>query len=83
MPPEQRLNPFANAVGTPDEVRKVMLEYEAAGVDQMILIVQFGKVPHEYVCDSLELFGKEVLPDIHGAPGEAGKRKGRPAGAGD
>jgi alkanesulfonate monooxygenase SsuD/methylene tetrahydromethanopterin reductase-like flavin-dependent oxidoreductase (luciferase family) len=25
MPPEQRLNPFANAVGTPDEVRKVML----------------------------------------------------------
>ena len=42
----------------------MMLEYEAAGVDQLILIVQFGKVPHEYVCDSLELFGKAVLPDI-------------------
>ncbi len=64
MPPEQKMNPFANAVGTPDDVRKVMLEYEAAGVDQLILIAQFGKLPHDYICESLELFGKEVLPEF-------------------
>jgi len=41
-----------------------MLEYEAAGVDQLILIAQFGKLPHDYICESLELFGKEVLPEF-------------------
>jgi len=61
---EQRRHPFANAIGSPAEVRQVMLEYEAAGVDQLILVVQFGKLPHEYICESLELFGKTVLPEF-------------------
>ena len=30
----------------------------------MILIAQFGKMKHEDICDSLELFGKEVLPEF-------------------
>jgi hypothetical protein len=56
--------PSALAFGTPAEVRKVLLDYEAADCDQMILIAQFGKMKHEDICDSLELFGKEVLPEF-------------------
>jgi alkanesulfonate monooxygenase SsuD/methylene tetrahydromethanopterin reductase-like flavin-dependent oxidoreductase (luciferase family) len=63
-PVEQRQHPFANAIGTPEEVRRVMLEYEAAGVDQLILVAQFGKMPHEYICESLELLGKTVIPEF-------------------
>src|SRR5205823_14073821 len=36
--------------------------YEAAGVDTVIFVSQAGKNQHEHICESLELFGKEVLP---------------------
>ena len=77
VPTEQRINPFANALGTPDEVRKVLREYEQSGVDQLILIVQFGKVPHDYVCSSLELLGKEVLPEFMEREEQQAKEKAR------
>jgi hypothetical protein len=35
-----------------------------AGVDQVILVAQSGRNQHEHVCESLELFAKEVLPDF-------------------
>jgi hypothetical protein len=36
--------------------------YEDIGVDQVILIMQTETVPHERVLQSIELFGKHVLP---------------------
>ena len=53
-----------SCLGTPDEIRKVLLEYEAAGVDQVTFIAQAGKLPHEEICESMELFGKTVLPEF-------------------
>ena len=41
-------------------------EFESAGVDQVIFLQQGGKNEHKHICESLELFGEEVLP--HFAP---------------
>ena len=31
-------------------------------MDQVIFVLQAGKNRHEHICESLELFGREVLP---------------------
>lgn len=36
--------------------------YEEAGVDQVILIMQTETIPHDKVMQSIEMFGKEVIP---------------------
>jgi hypothetical protein len=38
--------------------------YEPLGVDQLLCIVQVGRVTHDDICDSLRLFGKEVIPQV-------------------
>jgi len=50
------------AVGTPDQVAELVRRYEAAGVDQVSFVLQAGNNKHEHICESIELFGKSVLP---------------------
>jgi hypothetical protein len=50
------------ATGTPDQVREFLERFERAGVDQVIFVLQAGKNRHEHICESLELFGREVMP---------------------
>jgi alkanesulfonate monooxygenase SsuD/methylene tetrahydromethanopterin reductase-like flavin-dependent oxidoreductase (luciferase family) len=50
------------AIGTPDQVADLAGRYAAAGVDQLVFVVQSGRTPHEHVMESLELFGRDVLP---------------------
>ncbi|OWY60332.1 hypothetical protein B7486_69745, partial [cyanobacterium TDX16] len=52
------------AVGTPDQIREYLRRYEAAGVDQLIFVMQAGKNRHEDIMESLERFGTEVLPEF-------------------
>jgi alkanesulfonate monooxygenase SsuD/methylene tetrahydromethanopterin reductase-like flavin-dependent oxidoreductase (luciferase family) len=52
------------AVGTPDQLREFLRRYEAAGVDQLIFVMQAGKNRHEHIMESIELFGEEVLPEF-------------------
>jgi alkanesulfonate monooxygenase SsuD/methylene tetrahydromethanopterin reductase-like flavin-dependent oxidoreductase (luciferase family) len=52
------------AVGTPDQIREYLRRYEECGVDQVIFCSQAGKNRHEHIMESLELFGKEVLPEF-------------------
>ncbi|HXV37434.1 MAG TPA: LLM class flavin-dependent oxidoreductase [Myxococcota bacterium] len=52
------------AIGTPRQLRAHLLGYEAAGVDQIIFIVQAGKNRHPHIMESLELFAAEVLPEF-------------------
>ena len=59
------IDPNNECMGTPDDIRKVLLNYEAAGVDQVILIAQEGKIPHERICEGFELFGKTIAPEFH------------------
>ncbi len=59
---EQGLGSMRGAVGTPKQIIDLVERYENAGVDQVIFVAQCGNNVHEQVCESLELFGKEVLP---------------------
>jgi alkanesulfonate monooxygenase SsuD/methylene tetrahydromethanopterin reductase-like flavin-dependent oxidoreductase (luciferase family) len=51
-------------VGTPDRVRDYMRSYEQAGLDQIIFMQALGRNRHEYICESLELFSKEIMPEF-------------------
>ena len=51
-------------IGTPDEVRAAVREFEEAGVDQAIFIQQGGNNRHEHICEALELFAGRVMPEF-------------------
>jgi len=53
-----------SAIGTPDEVRGHLRQLQAAGVDQVMLMHQGGRMPHEWNCESLALFAKEIMPEF-------------------
>jgi alkanesulfonate monooxygenase SsuD/methylene tetrahydromethanopterin reductase-like flavin-dependent oxidoreductase (luciferase family)/putative sterol carrier protein len=59
---QQGLGSLRGAIGTPDQIKDLCRRYEAAGVDQVIFVLQAGRNRHEHICESLELFGREVLP---------------------
>ncbi|MFP4625960.1 MAG: LLM class flavin-dependent oxidoreductase [Natronomonas sp.] len=61
-----------NAIGTPEEIRKLLEAYQDAGVDQIIFVQQGGNNRHEHICESLELFAEEVMPAFH--DGEASRQ---------
>jgi hypothetical protein len=52
-------------IGSPETIRERLRMFEAAHVDQIILLNQAGKTSHQDICDSLELFAKEVMPEFH------------------
>ena len=52
------------AIGTPDQVRDYLRRYEEYGIDQVIFCSQAGRNRHEDIMESLELFGREVLPEF-------------------
>ncbi|MGD9751071.1 MAG: LLM class flavin-dependent oxidoreductase [Acidimicrobiia bacterium] len=52
----------APGIGTPENYLKLAMEFQNAGVDQMIFLQQGGKNRHEHICDSLQYFARDVLP---------------------
>ena len=50
------------AIGTPAQVTDLLRRYQQAGVDQVIFVMQSGRNRHEHICESLELFSREVMP---------------------
>lgn len=50
------------AVGTPEDVTAYLERYEAAGVDEILLGMQTGRIKHEHIMESIELLGEKVLP---------------------
>ena len=53
--------------GNPESCIKSVKMYEDIGVDQVMMIMQTETVPHERVMESLELFGKHVIPAFRAA----------------
>ena len=51
-------------IGTPDDLREHLRKFESCGVDQVTFIQQAGRNQHDHICDSLELFAAEVLPEF-------------------
>ena len=60
-PPEGRTQ---DCVGTPDRLRQQLREFEEVGIDQVVCLSQAGKIPHEMLCSSIELFSNEVMPEF-------------------
>jgi alkanesulfonate monooxygenase SsuD/methylene tetrahydromethanopterin reductase-like flavin-dependent oxidoreductase (luciferase family) len=54
----------ARGIGTPDQLRERLAAFEDAGVDQVVFIQQGGKNRHDHICESLELFAREVMPEF-------------------
>ena len=52
-------------IGSPETLRRKLRRFEASHVDQVILLNQSGKNTHEDICESLELFAAEVMPEFH------------------
>ena len=50
------------ALGNPDSCIGVVRRFKDLGVDQILLLMQTAGVPHEKVCESIRLFGEEVIP---------------------
>ena len=55
---------FTGLIGSPETIRQKLLEFEGTGVDQVILLNQAGRTTHENIVSSLELFGREVMPEF-------------------
>lgn len=51
-------------IGTPDDMRAHLKKFEKVGVDQVTFIQQAGMNKHEHICESLELFASEVMPEF-------------------
>jgi luciferase family oxidoreductase group 1 len=57
-------------IGSPATIRQRLRQFEAAHVDQVILLNQAGRTSHEDICQSLELFAAEVMPEFHARQAE-------------
>jgi alkanesulfonate monooxygenase SsuD/methylene tetrahydromethanopterin reductase-like flavin-dependent oxidoreductase (luciferase family) len=65
----------SRGIGTADDFRAHVRSFEAAGVDQIILLQQAGRNRHEHICSSLELLAREVLPEFKAQTAERERRK--------
>jgi alkanesulfonate monooxygenase SsuD/methylene tetrahydromethanopterin reductase-like flavin-dependent oxidoreductase (luciferase family) len=51
-------------IGSPETLRRKLRRFRSSHIDQVILLNQAGKNTHEHICESLELFAREVLPEF-------------------
>ncbi len=63
--PKGRQRGQGGLIGSPETVRRRLRKFEETHVDQVILLNQAGKNTHEHICESLELFAREVMPEFH------------------
>ena len=65
----------SRGIGTAAEFRAHVRSFEAAGVDQIILLQQAGRNRHEHICESLERLARDVLPEFVPKAAERDRRK--------
>lgn len=77
LDPTQALGAERGGIGTPDDMRAHLRKFEEVGVDQVTFIQQAGMNKHEHICESLELFAADVMPEfkVREAEREAKKQK--------
>lgn len=51
-------------IGDPDTCLRKLEKIKSVGVDRLLTLQQFGYLSHEQVCDSINLLGREVMPQI-------------------
>ncbi|MEO6317863.1 MAG: hypothetical protein ABIP36_03685 [Acidimicrobiales bacterium] len=52
----------ACVLGTPDECIETCKRYEAAGVDQLLCLVNPYKMSHDAVMQTIQMMGEHVIP---------------------
>lgn len=62
-------------IGTPEQLRKHLRGFAESGVDQVAFIQQGGRNKHEHICQALELFAKEVMPEFKEHEAERERKK--------
>ncbi len=55
-------SPVTLIVGDPACARETVERFRDIGVDELILVMQMGTVPHELVMESLRTFAEQVMP---------------------
>ncbi len=64
MAKSMRRNPETelwSIIGDPGLAREKVAIYKECGVDELILIMQLGTIPHEIICESLITFAEQVM----------------------
>ncbi|MBI4082508.1 MAG: LLM class flavin-dependent oxidoreductase [Candidatus Lambdaproteobacteria bacterium] len=51
-------------IGSPETIRRRLHKFAGSHVDQIILLNQAGKNTHAHICESLDLFGRKVMPEF-------------------
>ena len=64
IPIEQFHDADMIVVGDPERCFEKMKHYADLGVDELICYVQFGYLSGESIMKTIELLGKEVLPEL-------------------
>jgi len=62
-------------IGTPKQLREHLRKFADCGVDQVAFIQQGGRNRHEHICEALELFAAEVMPEFKAEEAERVRRK--------
>ena len=57
-------NAGRGGIGTPAQLREHLSRYEKAGIDQVMFVQQSGANRHEHICESLEIFASQVMPEF-------------------
>ncbi|MBV9833384.1 MAG: LLM class flavin-dependent oxidoreductase, partial [Alphaproteobacteria bacterium] len=65
----------ARGIGSPDEVRQHLRNFAEAGVDQVCFVQQGGRNRHDHICESLELFARDIQPEFKEKAAEREARK--------
>jgi alkanesulfonate monooxygenase SsuD/methylene tetrahydromethanopterin reductase-like flavin-dependent oxidoreductase (luciferase family) len=73
----QRLERNANGIGTPDDIRHHIRDFQDSGVDQVIFLQQAGFNRHAHICESLALFATEVMPEFKAQVNEREAKKAK------
>ena len=71
----------SRGIGTPDDFRAHVRSFEAAGVDQIILLQQAGRNRHDHICASLELLAARGAARVRRRGRRTRAAQGRGAGA--
>ncbi len=72
----RRVGAYSSGIGTPEDMRKHLEGFQESGVDQVIFLQQAGNNRHDHICESLQLFATEVMPEFKA---EAAAREARKA----
>ena len=65
----------SGGIGTPESLRHHLRKFQDVGVDQVIFIQQGGRNRHDHICESLELFAAEVMPEFREREAERERAK--------